>query len=86
MAWTTAVLARGRDVAYRDVEGVELFRSAVAARRRSRELMDAGACYVYLTPAEQQQARSDVEHALEDADAVLEAQQSLLAALRLTVR
>jgi hypothetical protein len=45
--------------------------------------MDQGVWYVYLTTAEQQQTREDVEAALEDADAVLDDEASLLTAMRL---
>jgi hypothetical protein len=79
-------LAQEAAVAYRDVEAVDLFRAAVAAKRQARELMDRGVWYVYLSADEQHQVRSDVEHALEDADSVLEDQAALLAALRLTAR
>lgn len=79
-------LAQEAAVAYSDVEAVQLFRAAVDAKRRSKELMDRGVWYVYLTPREQQEVRSDVQHALEDVDAVLEDQQALLTALRLTAR
>ena len=60
-----------------------LFRSAVDAKRKAKELMDQGVWYVYLTSAEQEQTREDVEAALEDADAVLDDEESLLAAMRL---
>lgn len=60
-----------------------LFRAAVDAKRKAKDLMDQGVWFVYLTEAEQQQVRDDVEAALEDADAVLEDEESLLAAMRL---
>jgi len=60
-----------------------LFRSAVDAKRKARELMEQGKWYVYLTDEEQQQVRQDVEEALKDADDVLGDEASLLAAMRL---
>jgi tetratricopeptide (TPR) repeat protein len=60
-----------------------LFRAAVDAKRKAKDLMDQGVWFVYLTEAEQQQVRDDVEAALEDAEAVLEDEESLLAAMRL---
>jgi len=60
-----------------------LFRSAVDAKRKARDLMDQGVWYVYLTEQEQQQVREDVEAALEDADEVLGDEASLLAAMRI---
>lgn len=67
-----------------DEEGaLAFFRAAVESKKRARELMEQGVWYVYLTGQEQEQVRADVEAALEDADAVLEDEASLLAALRL---
>ena len=62
---------------------LELFRSAVEAKRKAKALMDQEVWYVYLTEQEQQQVRDDVEAALEDADAVMADEASLLAAMRL---
>jgi len=62
---------------------LELFRSAVEAKRKAKALMDQEVWYVYLTKQEQQQVRDDVEAALEDADAVMADEASLLAAMRL---
>ena len=60
-----------------------LFRSAVDAKRKARELMEQGKWFVYLTEQEQVQVREDVDAALEDADEVMEDEASLLAAMRL---
>jgi tetratricopeptide (TPR) repeat protein len=64
-------------------EALAYFRQAVDAKRTARDLMDQGRWYVYLAEEEQTQVRGDVEKALEDADAVLADEASLLIALRI---
>lgn len=66
-----------------DADAGRLFRQAVESKRTSRDLMNRERWYVYKSPGEQQQVRSDVDAGLEDAEEVLANEASLLAALRL---
>jgi Tfp pilus assembly protein PilF len=62
---------------------VDLFRQAVAAKKRARELISRGRWYVYQTKTEQDQVVSDLENALADADEVMNDERSLVPALKL---
>lgn len=61
---------------------VSLYRQAVASKQRARTLIEAGSLRVW-TPQQVDQVRSDLGHALEDAEAVLADRPSLIAALHL---
>lgn len=65
-----------------EAAALSLFRAGVEAKRRARDLMADGVWYVYFTAGEQRQMREEVEASLEDADAVLEDEAALLAAMR----
>ncbi len=67
----------------RDAEALTLFRESVTQKRRSSDLIAEGKWFVYLKPEEQAGVVSDLQHALEDADAVLADEDSLLAAMRI---
>ncbi|MBI2264437.1 MAG: hypothetical protein HYU64_04615, partial [Armatimonadetes bacterium] len=66
-----------------DSAALHYFREAVAAKRRAKDLMDQGK-FVFYNKSQQDEVRSDVEHALEDADEVMGDERSLLIALRIT--
>jgi hypothetical protein len=80
---TTSRLAIEAAGSGRDDEALALFRESVDQKRRAQELIDQGKWFVYTTASDQETVRSDLGHALEDADAVLADEASLLAALRL---
>jgi len=80
---TTTRLAVAAAGAGQDQQALVLFREGVGQKRRARSLIDEGKWFVYTTTEQQEQVISDLQHALEDADAVLADEPSLLAALRL---
>jgi tetratricopeptide (TPR) repeat protein len=80
---TTSRLAMAAAVDSRDQEAIALFREAVDEKRRAQALVDEGKWFVYKTREEQDQVIFDLRHALEDADAVLADEASLLAAMRI---
>jgi len=80
---TTSRLAMAAAVDSRDLEALALFREAVLEKRRAQALVDDGKWFVYKTREEQDQVISDLRHALEDADAVMADEASLLAAMRI---
>ncbi len=80
---TTSRLAMAAAVDARDQEALDLFREAVEEKRRAQALIDEGKWFVYTTREEQDQVIFDLRHALEDADAVMADEASLLAAMRL---
>lgn len=67
----------------RESESLAMFRAAVADKKRAQELINQGKWFVYKTAAEQDQVKSDLANALEEADDVLADEQSLIAALKL---
>lgn len=66
-----------------DQRALALFREAVSQKRRARALIDEGKWFVYTKVEEQEQVISDLQHALEEADAVMADDDSLLTALRM---
>jgi hypothetical protein len=80
---TTSRLAMAAAAESRDQEALALFREAVQEKRRAQALIDEGKWFVYKTREEQDQVISDLRHALEDADAVMADEASLLAAMRI---
>jgi tetratricopeptide (TPR) repeat protein len=80
---TTSRLSMAAAVNERDQEAIALFREAVEEKRRAQALVEDGKWFVYKTSEEQDQVISDLRHALEDADAVLADEPSLLAAMRI---
>jgi hypothetical protein len=80
---TTSRLAIEAAGAGRDAEALMLFRESVTQKRRAGDLIAEGKWFVYLKQDEQAGVVSDLQHALEDADAVLADEDSLLAALRI---
>ncbi len=80
---TTSRLAMAAAAEARDQEALALFRSAVEQKRRAQALIGEGKWFVYTTPEEQDQVIFDLRHALEDADAVMADEASLLAAMRI---
>lgn len=80
---TTSRLSMAAAVDARDQEAIALFREAVEEKRRAQALIDDGKWFVYKTREEQDQVIFDLRHALEDADAVLADEASLLAAMRI---
>lgn len=67
----------------RESESVALMREAVAAKKRAQQLIDEGKWFIYKTPAEQEQVKSDLANALKDADEVMADEASLIAAIKL---
>ena len=55
----------------------------VTQKRRASDLIAEGKWFVYLKEDEQKGVVSDLRHALEDADAVVQDEESLLIALRM---
>jgi predicted negative regulator of RcsB-dependent stress response len=79
---TTTRLAAVAALAGQDPEAIALFREGVNQKRRAESLIGQGKWYIY-TPQQQEQVISDLQHALEDVDAVLADEPSLLAAMRM---
>ena len=67
----------------RDGDALSLFRESVTQKRRASDLIAEGKWFVYLKEDEQKGVVSDLRHALEDADAVVQDEESLLIALRM---
>jgi len=79
---TTTRLSIAAAGAGKNQEALAFFREGLDQKRRASALIDEGRWFLY-TPEQREQVISDLQHALEDADAVLADQASLLAALRL---
>ena len=62
-------------------EEIEVFKQAVKAKKRARQLIAANVWYVYRTAAEQNQVKYDLENGLEDADDILADEEALKAGL-----
>lgn len=62
---------------------VAIFRESVMDKKRAQELVDQNVWFVYQPGPEQDQVRHDLKRALEDADAVLADEPSLIRALKL---
>jgi tetratricopeptide (TPR) repeat protein len=71
-----------RQVRYDEQTAVRLFREGVDAKRTAKQLMSLGKYFVWDEP-QRTQAWSDLSKALEDVDAVLADEPSLIAALRM---
>jgi hypothetical protein len=80
---TTARLAGEAAGAGRDGDALTLFRESVTQKRRASDLIAEGKWFVYLKEDEQAGVVSDLRHALEDADAVVADEESLLVALKM---
>ncbi|HEX6736723.1 MAG TPA: hypothetical protein VF310_00490 [Vicinamibacteria bacterium] len=74
-----AVEAAGRG---EDQAALAFFREGLDAKRRADGLIREGRWLIY-NPQQQEQVKSDLAHALEDADEVAANEEALLAALRL---
>jgi tetratricopeptide (TPR) repeat protein len=85
-AWYQLGASRSRvalqQVRYDEYSAVRTFREAVDAKRTAKQLMSMGK-YLVWDEAQREQAWSDLNKALEDVDAVLADEPSLIAAMHM---